>query len=257
MSSHEHHQEDSPLLPTSQAETSSRIGWARSVPSLDMIPTTKDKVSLALIGLGLALFVPLTWSLVLTGNLRAMGWFAPHPPLQSLALAFFVLGVTPLQPPPPAGGLTAPTRAARLRTHQTLLLGVAVPALALGTASMWWNKHVHGAHHFTTWHAKFGLASVAWVVVQAGIGAASVWCGGKAFGGGDKAKRVYKYHRISGYALITLFTITAFLAGAYSDWAIGRGKTFVPARVAAFYVGLPLIWLGAIMRIRASKMKVL
>jgi len=31
--------------------------------------------------------------------------------------------------------------------------------------------------------------------VQAMIGGATVWFGGKLFGGGDKAKKVYKYHR--------------------------------------------------------------
>ena len=32
-------------------------------------------------------------------------------------------------------------------------------------------------------------------VVQAMIGAASVWYDGKAFGGPENAKKVYKYHR--------------------------------------------------------------
>jgi cytochrome b-561 domain-containing protein 2 len=72
--------------------------------------------------------------------------------------------------------------------------------MAIGTAAMWWNKHLHGAKHFTTWHSWFGVATVVWVVLQAAIGAGSVWWGGKAFGGGAKAKRVYKYHRwVQGY----------------------------------------------------------
>ena len=120
-----------------------------------------------------------------------MGWFAFHPPLQSIAILFFLLSITPLQPPP----ATSHVRQTRLQTHQTLFVALALPALAIGVSAMWWNKHVHGAQHFTTWHSWFGLAAVAWVVSQGMIGAGSVWFGGKAFGGGDKAKRVYKYHR--------------------------------------------------------------
>ncbi len=143
-----------------------------------------------------------------------MGWFAFHPPMQSLSLAalflgksFFsrdaiivtvwpetdenVPGITPLQPPP----TSTSTRKTRLRTHQTLLLALSLPLMIVGTAAMWWNKHVHSAKHFTTWHSWFGMATVAWMLVQALVGAASVWFGGKAFGGEARAKKVYKYHR--------------------------------------------------------------
>ena len=41
----------------------------------------------------------------------------------------------------------------------------------------------------------FGLISFIWLVAQIAIGAGSVWFGGALFGGGEKAKRIYKYHR--------------------------------------------------------------
>lgn len=91
---------------------------------------------------------------------QEMGWFATHPPMQSLAIAAFIVGIVPLQPPPADGA----TRQSRFNVHQTVVLALGVPALALGTAGMWWNKHVHGAKHFTTWHSWFGLAAVAWLV---------------------------------------------------------------------------------------------
>jgi hypothetical protein len=47
------------------------------------------------------------------------------------------------------------------------------------------------------WHViqTFGLIAIIWIVLQVSIGAGSVWFGGAIFGGGDKAKLVYKYHR--------------------------------------------------------------
>lgn len=41
----------------------------------------------------------------------------------------------------------------------------------------------------------FGLIAVVWMVVQMLLGGLSVWFGGRAFGGGMKAKGVWKYHR--------------------------------------------------------------
>ncbi|KAL1408795.1 hypothetical protein Q8F55_005609 [Vanrija albida] len=219
--------------------------------ALDMAPTTRDRWSLLLLATGIALFLPLTWALVLTADVSALGWFAPHPPLNALAITLFALGVAPVQPPTPPPGV----RAARLATHQQLLAGLAVPLMAIGTSCMWWNKEVHGAAHYTTWHAWFGCATLLWVLVQALVGGLSVWSGGAAFGGGAKAKAVYKYHRLSGYLLIALSLATAFLAGGYSTWALSRGPAFTPVRVGAFYVGIPLIAAGLGLRIRTSKMK--
>ena len=42
---------------------------------------------------------------------------------------------------------------------------------------------------------KFGLVTFVWILFQAFVGAGSVWFGGKLFGGGMKAKAVWKYHR--------------------------------------------------------------
>ncbi|OCF40525.1 hypothetical protein I317_05695 [Kwoniella heveanensis CBS 569] len=251
-------EEASPLLPSTNADSEPSALRLRaespgpaSAPGLgDMVPTKRDKLALSLIGIGLILFVPVTWYLVFSGDLGAMGWFAVHPPMQSLAITAFLLGITPLQPPTPA---SKSTRTTRFKSHQNLMLGLALPALAIGSSAMIYNKYLHGAKHFTTWHAKFGLTAVGWVLVQAAVGAASAWGGGKTFGGGEKAKRVYKYHRLSGYLLITLMLATVYLAGIHSDWANGRKHTAL--RVAAYYVGLPLIWVGLELRSRPSKMK--
>ena len=92
----------------------------------------------------LALF---TWLLVFTSNPSALGFFAVHPPAQTLAVLLFSWGILTLQPT-----RSATSKKAGLARHQLIQLGLAVPVLLVGTAFMWWNKHVHGAAHFTTWH---------------------------------------------------------------------------------------------------------
>ena len=116
-----------PLLPTSSTPSSPSTpetvpkGAAQYVPELDMVPTTRDKLSLFLIFVshlinpslfyqiildrlaellgadgscqaGVAMFLPLTWYMVFSGDVSAMGWFAVHPPLQSLAITAFLMG---------------------------------------------------------------------------------------------------------------------------------------------------------------------
>ena len=43
---------------------------------------------------------------------------------------------------------------------------------------------------------KLGLLVFVWVLLQVFVGAGSVWFGGKLFGGGMKAKAIWKYHRL-------------------------------------------------------------
>jgi len=43
---------------------------------------------------------------------------------------------------------------------------------------------------------KLGLLALVWVLFQVFVGAGSVWFGGKLFGGGMKAKAIWKYHRL-------------------------------------------------------------
>jgi len=43
---------------------------------------------------------------------------------------------------------------------------------------------------------KFGLLTFVWIIFQVFVGAGSVWFDGKLFGGGMKAKAIWKYHRL-------------------------------------------------------------
>ncbi len=61
-------------------------------------------------------------------------------------------------------------------------------------------------------------------------------------------------HRRSGYILTTVALSTAFAGGIYSTWAVSRGPSYVPLRVASYGVGIPLIALGLFLRIQPTKL---
>lgn len=65
---------------------------------------------------------------------------------------------------------------------------------------------------------------------------------------GIKATRYYKYHRLSGYILLPLILVVAHLGGSWSDWMVGHSS--LTLRIAAFDVGLALVAMGVVMRIR-------
>ncbi|TFY68238.1 hypothetical protein EVG20_g3639 [Dentipellis fragilis] len=188
-----------------------------------------------------------TWIIVLNNDPMSMGWFALHPTLQTLAILSFVVGILTLQP------TSQPkTKAAGLQRHQLAMI-IGLPSVTVGTLSIVWNKLLHESKHFTTWHGIFGIISLAWLVAQFALGAGSVWFDGALFGGGLKAKQLWKYHRLSGYVLLPLVLITTNFGGAWSNWAVGHSAYGV--RFIAFTLA-PLVLLASLyIRIRPSKMK--
>ncbi|THH13615.1 hypothetical protein EW146_g6631 [Bondarzewia mesenterica] len=217
-----------------------------------------------------ATFTTMTWLIVLSNNPTALGWFAFHPTLQSLAIFSFTLGETILYNPRQAPELTwrfgdpspgiltlqptsqPATKAAGLQRHQIAMI-FGLPTIVLGALSIIWNKSVHDAPHFTTWHGVFGLLSLTWLVVQFSFGAASVWFDGAALGGGLKAKRLWKYHRLSGYILLPLVFVTANFGGAWSTWTTSSSAHGV--RLIAYTIAPLVILTSLYIRLRPSKMK--
>jgi hypothetical protein len=56
--------------------------------------------------------------------------------------------------------------------------------------------------------------------------------------------------RLSGYILLLLVLSTAHLGGAHSTWALSKGDVMKVTRILAFWVGLPAIALGLVIRTR-------
>ncbi len=135
------------------------------------------------------------------------------------------------------------TRQRAFRIHQILLLVLALPLFAIGVSAMWYNKHSHGAKHFTSWHGLGGLIVVLWMVSVSlvlkkrgidrlilRIPALKIQIGQSLIGGiahslsisNPAFKSMYKYHRLSGYFLLPSILVVAHLGGSWSDWSIGH-----------------------------------
>ncbi|KAI0317287.1 hypothetical protein OF83DRAFT_1121964 [Amylostereum chailletii] len=194
-----------------------------------------------------AVLLIVTWILILINHPGALSWFAFHPTFNTLAILVFALSILQLQP------TSQPkTKAVGLQRHQLGMI-IGLPLVLVGSSAIFYNKSVHGAPHFTTWHGTFGIISLTWLVVQSAFGAASVWFGGAALGGGMKAKRLWKYHRLSGYVLFPLVLLTVNLGGAYSGWVVDH--TALVVRLLTYTVAPIVLLVALYIRIRPSKMQ--
>ncbi|SCV67218.1 BQ2448_5864 [Microbotryum intermedium] len=171
------------------------------------------------------------------------GLFSYHPALQSLAILFFAEGVLLLQPPPSNNSV----KRKGLQLHQVFQY-TALPLILAGASAIIYNKSIHTAQHATTWHARFGLATLALILLQIVFGAVVVYSPlVQVFGGEGKAKRLWK---MSGYATLTLLLLTPLLA-LESTWVQSNSSSFERVLIGS---GLGLAGLGVFLRIQKSKL---
>ncbi|GAA5841456.1 hypothetical protein JCM5353_007275 [Sporobolomyces roseus] len=172
------------------------------------------------------------------------GLFTYHPVFQSVAVLLFIEGIILLQPPPS----NATVKRTGRQLHQTFQ-GIATLLIITGAIFIIYNKASHGAPHFTTWHAKIGLITLSFIILQATFGAVAVFAP-SLLGGEGRAKSLYKYHRLSGYFALALLVATPILA-LWSDWFVGHSSQHERNLVA---VGYAMAAIGAITRIETSKL---
>jgi cytochrome b561 len=73
------------------------------------------------------------------------------------------------------------------------------------------NKFKHNGIHFESPHAILGLITYILLFLQAAVGVTQYFTP-QLYGGVDNAKKLYKYHRMSGYFLFTLMLVTVCAA---------------------------------------------
>jgi Eukaryotic cytochrome b561 len=73
------------------------------------------------------------------------------------------------------------------------------------------NKYKNGIPHFESPHAILGFITYLLLIIQAFIGFTQYFVP-SLYGGVDKAKKIYKYHRVAGYSVFTLALATVCAA---------------------------------------------
>ena len=74
-----------------------------------------------------------------------------------------------------------------------------------------YNKIAHNGAHFESPHAILGLTTYILLVIQALVGLTQFFTP-SLYGGVDNAKKLYKYHRVSGYVVLLLMLATVCAA---------------------------------------------
>ncbi|SHO76003.1 Uncharacterized protein MSYG_0337 [Malassezia sympodialis ATCC 42132] len=187
------------------------------------------------------------WVLVFSKvGLYPVPLFAFHPLLVSLGLYLLFQGMAALQK---ARGQDEKARG--LLRHQILLGVLGVPLVTAGVYIMW---HLHskpGAKHFISWHGVVGVLLLLGFWVQGIFGLAAVYVPRLLFGSEARAKAMYKYHRLFGYALGTLILLELLLAIWEVRWV--QTATQLPHRVLA--TGLVLaLGFGVFRHVDAAKL---
>ncbi|KAJ5687725.1 hypothetical protein N7455_006773 [Penicillium solitum] len=160
---------------------------------------------------GIWILAALVWQGVLS---LPLSLFTPHPLLGSSALLLQVQAALILQPT-----ATPQQKRTGTRIHYILqLLSVALFIAAFVIIEV--NKGSHP--HFVSPHGILGLITYIAIVLQAVVGVVQYFFPVTVFGSVDAGKRIYKYHRWSGYVLLLLevATIVAATQTTYNVIAI-------------------------------------
>ncbi|KAK2589509.1 hypothetical protein QQS21_012815 [Conoideocrella luteorostrata] len=131
--------------------------------------------------------------------------FSGHPIAMSTGVFILVQSILSLQP-------TETPRQKRVGQliHASLNL-CAFAALVTGTVIIEVNKVRSNGPHFHSTHAYLGVFTLLLMVGQYAVGF-TMWMTPALYGGVDKAKSLYKYHRYTGYLTLLLLLVTVCLA---------------------------------------------
>ncbi|KAI9346699.1 hypothetical protein BD770DRAFT_328091, partial [Pilaira anomala] len=106
----------------------------------------------------------------------------------------------------------------KARNIHAYLQGIGFVAMALGVSVIYYNKILNDKPHFTTPHGQLGILSFTFMLIQFILGSLLGYAPG-LFGGIAKVKKIYKYHRFSGYLLLFMVWFTA-LSGVQTPFLV-------------------------------------
>jgi hypothetical protein len=212
----------------------------KSFPQTHQQTSTKPSTGTAVITqVGLILLVASVWASIFLSPLIL---FSAHPLLNSGGILFLTQAILVLQP------THTETQKRQGTTSHFVLINLALDLLIAGLVIIEINKFNHNGTHFESPHAILGLTTYILLAIQASVGFTQFYVP-RLYGGVEKAKVVYKWHRLSGYVILTLLLATV-AAATQTDF----NKTTLDIKLWAVLVSAVLILIGVIPRIKKQKL---
>ena len=211
--------------------------YSVSISSITTLNTTAGTAVIT--QAGIILLVASVWAGIF---LHPLILFSAHPILNSTALFALTESILLLQPTHTAAQKRQGTLA-----HFSLNL-FAIDLLIAGLVIIEYNKIAHGGTHFVSAHAILGLITYILLAIQALVGFTAYFVP-KLFGSVDKAKSLYKWHRLSGYLVLILMLATV-AAATQTDY----NKGVLHIKLWAVLVTAALILIGILPRIKKQKL---
>ncbi|KAG9244308.1 eukaryotic cytochrome b561-domain-containing protein [Calycina marina] len=188
---------------------------------------------------GIVLLVASIWAGIF---LHKLILFSAHPILNSVGVLLVAEGILILQP----------THTAAQKRQGTLwhfgLVNAGIDLLIAGLILVVYNKVSTKHAHFESPHAILGLITYIVIAIQAFVGFTQYFVP-KLYGSVDKAKSIYKWHRISGYVVLALLLATVAAATQ-----VGYNKNVLNIKLWAILLAAVLILVGIIPRIKKQKL---
>jgi predicted membrane channel-forming protein YqfA (hemolysin III family) len=168
--------------------------------------------------------------------------FSAHPLLNSAAFLFLAEAIIVLQPTHTPDQKRKGT-IAHFTIHQ-----LALDLFIAGLIVIEVNKFSHKGTHFESPHAILGLITYIFLLIQALVGFTQYFTP-KLYGSVDRAKALYKWHRISGYVILVLILAT-ITAATRTDYNV---KT-LDIKLWAIVIAAILVLAGILPRIKKQKL---
>ncbi|KAL2411325.1 hypothetical protein ABEF95_000514 [Exophiala dermatitidis] len=189
---------------------------------------------------GIVILTALVWAAVFQADLI---FFSFHPLLNSFALLLLVQGVLVLQP-------TALQKDKINGTYtHAVFNGLAVAALISGLVIIEMNKASHPETRFQSVHGKMGLVAYILIFLQWLVGFTSFFAPELVYRSVDRAKSIYKYHRIAGYTILT-FLLAVVAAATTTPYNVH----VLHIKLWAVLVAAVFVLLGVVPRIKKHKL---
>jgi cytochrome b-561 len=188
---------------------------------------------------GAFMLVGLIWANVLLNKIIL---FSGHPLAQSLGIFVLTQSILTLQPTH-----TAEQKRVGQRVHAVLNLS-AFLLLVTGVVIIEYNKFKSNGEHFHSLHGYLGVITSIILLLQYIVGF-TMWATPALYGGVDRAKSIWKYHRWSGYTVLTLL-----LATVASATDTDYNKNVLKIKLWATLVIAGLIVIGIFSRIQKQKL---